>query len=62
MSIRRAVYPGTFDPVTNGHVDVIRRALRLFDRLIIAELSGLLTQSLPLGRESRRDFEQFGAL
>jgi len=36
MSIRRAVYPGTFDPVTNGHVDVIRRALRLFDRLIIA--------------------------
>ena len=36
MSIRRAVYPGTFDPITNGHVDIIRRAVRLFDRLIIA--------------------------
>ena len=31
-----AVYPGTFDPITNGHVDIIKRALRLFDRVIIA--------------------------
>ena len=31
-----AVYPGTFDPITNGHVDIIKRALRLFDRIIIA--------------------------
>lgn len=31
-----AVYPGTFDPVTNGHLDVIRRARFLFDRLIVA--------------------------
>ena len=31
----RAVYPGTFDPVTNGHLDVIRRALVLFDELIV---------------------------
>lgn len=31
-----AVYPGSFDPVTNGHVDIARRAARLFDRLIIA--------------------------
>ncbi len=30
-----AVYPGTFDPITKGHIDVIRRALRLFDKLII---------------------------
>lgn len=30
-----AVYPGTFDPITNGHVDIIKRALRLFDRVII---------------------------
>jgi pantetheine-phosphate adenylyltransferase len=34
--VRTAVYPGTFDPITNGHVDLIRRALTLFDRLIIA--------------------------
>ena len=32
----RALYPGTFDPITNGHVDLIRRASRLFDELIIA--------------------------
>ena len=33
---RIVLYPGTFDPVTNGHVDVIRRAVRLFDRVIVA--------------------------
>ncbi|MBL8672470.1 MAG: pantetheine-phosphate adenylyltransferase [Alphaproteobacteria bacterium] len=32
---RIGVYPGTFDPITNGHVDVIRRAVRLFDRLVV---------------------------
>jgi len=32
----RAIYPGTFDPVTNGHVDVIERALKLFDAVIVA--------------------------
>jgi len=31
-----AVYPGTFDPITNGHLDIIQRGARLFDRLIIA--------------------------
>ena len=31
-----AIYPGTFDPVTNGHVDIIKRALQLFDKLIVA--------------------------
>jgi pantetheine-phosphate adenylyltransferase len=31
-----AVYPGTFDPVTNGHSDVVQRASRLFDRVIVA--------------------------
>jgi pantetheine-phosphate adenylyltransferase len=30
-----AVYPGTFDPITNGHIDIIRRAARLVDRLVI---------------------------
>ena len=33
---RAALYTGTFDPVTNGHVDVVRRACRLVDRLVIA--------------------------
>lgn len=30
------LYPGTFDPITNGHLDVIKRALRLFDKVIVA--------------------------
>src|SRR3989440_4729286 len=34
--IRRAIYPGSFDPVTNGHLDVIDRALKLFDEVIVA--------------------------
>lgn len=33
--LRIAVYPGTFDPITNGHLDIIRRAARLVDRLVI---------------------------
>ncbi len=31
-----AIYPGTFDPITHGHTDIIRRASRLFDRVIVA--------------------------
>jgi pantetheine-phosphate adenylyltransferase len=34
--MRIAVYPGTFDPITNGHVDIIQRTLQLFDRVIVA--------------------------
>jgi len=34
--IRRAVYPGTFDPVTNGHISLIERGAHLFDELIVA--------------------------
>jgi pantetheine-phosphate adenylyltransferase len=34
--MRRAIYPGSFDPVTNGHLDVIQRASTLFDDLIVA--------------------------
>jgi pantetheine-phosphate adenylyltransferase len=34
--VRRAIYPGSFDPVTNGHLDVMERALKLFDEVIVA--------------------------
>jgi pantetheine-phosphate adenylyltransferase len=32
----RAIFPGSFDPITNGHLDVVRRSIKLFDELIIA--------------------------
>jgi pantetheine-phosphate adenylyltransferase len=35
MTTRRAVYPGTFDPITNGHEDLIQRAARLFDEVVV---------------------------
>jgi len=34
--MRTAIYPGSFDPLTNGHLDVIQRAAKLFDRVIVA--------------------------
>lgn len=36
MPKKRAIYPGTFDPVTNGHLDILTRASRLFDEIIVA--------------------------
>jgi len=33
---RNAVYPGTFDPITNGHADLVRRAASIFDRVVVA--------------------------
>lgn len=36
MKLIKAVYPGTFDPVTNGHLDVIERAAKIFDEVIVA--------------------------
>src|SRR5690606_28374546 len=34
--MRKVVYPGTFDPITNGHVDLVERACRLFDKVVVA--------------------------
>jgi pantetheine-phosphate adenylyltransferase len=36
LSRRHAVYPGTFDPITNGHTDLVRRAAGIFDRVVVA--------------------------
>jgi pantetheine-phosphate adenylyltransferase len=52
MSI--AVYPGSFDPITNGHLDVIRRGAKVFDRLIVAVADNPAKQSL-FSKEERVD-------
>lgn len=49
---RIAVYPGSFDPVTNGHIDIIQRALELFDRIIVAILEN--PEKTPLFTASER--------
>ncbi len=36
MGNRIAIYPGTFDPITNGHLDIIKRSLGIFDKIIVA--------------------------
>src|SRR5690554_6570027 len=36
LMIITAIYPGTFDPITNGHVDLVTRAARIFDRVVVA--------------------------
>jgi pantetheine-phosphate adenylyltransferase len=41
-----AIYPGTFDPVTNGHVDLVRRGTRLFERVVVAVAANAAKQPL----------------
>jgi pantetheine-phosphate adenylyltransferase len=41
-----AIYPGTFDPITNGHLDLIERGLRIFDHIIVAVAEGSYKKTL----------------
>jgi len=57
-----AVYPGSFDPVTNGHLDIIRRSTELFDRVIVAVLENegksplfAVSERVEILRETVRD-------
>ena len=38
--MRKAIYPGTFDPITYGHIDVIKKALKIFDQVVVAISDG----------------------
>ena len=46
MTEKIAIYPGSFDPITNGHISILNRALKIFDKLVIAILNN--TQKAPL--------------
>ena len=46
MPQKIAIYPGSFDPFTNGHVDILKRALKIFDRVIVAVSTGALKNPL----------------
>jgi pantetheine-phosphate adenylyltransferase len=66
---RIAVYPGTFDPITLGHVDLVRRAAGLFDRLILAVAAGhhkrtmfSIGERLDMAREVAKAYPQVDVL
>ncbi len=54
---RNAVYPGTFDPITNGHHDLIKRAAGIFDRVVVA-IAAHSTKTPLFGLEERVDLAQ----
>ncbi|MDD6736449.1 MAG: pantetheine-phosphate adenylyltransferase [Clostridiales bacterium] len=51
--MRIAVYPGSFDPITNGHLDIIRRASRLYDKLIVGVLNNINKKPLFTAEERK---------
>lgn len=60
---RIAIYPGSFDPVTNGHIDLVARGLKLFDRIIVAILHNphkkalfSIDERMDMLRESMKQF------
>jgi len=71
---RIAIYPGSFDPVTNGHIDIVRRATSLFDEIIVAILLNpsktalfSLEERMAMLKETMKDipgvsFDTFGGL
>ncbi len=62
--MRKAIYPGTFDPITNGHIDIIKRGCKLFDKIILAITEPrhkkplfTLEERIYLARESLKEFK-----
>jgi pantetheine-phosphate adenylyltransferase len=51
-----AIYPGTYDPVTNGHIDVIERAAAIFDRLVVGVVASPRHKNPTFALEERVDF------
>ncbi|MDQ3804631.1 MAG: pantetheine-phosphate adenylyltransferase [Acidobacteriota bacterium] len=59
--MRRAIYPGSFDPVTNGHLDIIERGSKLFDEIVIAILVNPEKRALFSIEERRAMIEEAAA-
>jgi pantetheine-phosphate adenylyltransferase len=69
-----AVYPGTFDPITNGHADILRRSLKIFDRVVVALAENVRKAPLftiderfklikdALGQDARLEVDAFSGL
>ena len=69
-----AVYPGSFDPITNGHVDILRRSLKIFERVVVALAENVRKEPLfsldarramiteAIGREDRLEVDAFQGL
>lgn len=53
--IKKAVYPGSFDPITKGHIDIIERASKLTDRLIVAVLNNVNKTNYWFSSDERMD-------
>ncbi len=64
--MRKAIYPGSFDPITNGHVDILLRAIKLFDEVYVAVLENPAKEALFTVEERvaliRKIFEKEGRI
>lgn len=56
--MRTALFPGTFDPITEGHLDILRRAMHVFDRVIVAVAAGVHKETLFTLEERRELVEE----
>ncbi len=56
--MKTAIYPGSFDPVHNGHIDVLKRALKIFDKIIVAVGEHEDKKYLFSGKERKRMFRE----
>ena len=53
--MKTAIYPGTFDPITNGHLDIIQRALNIFDHVIVAVTRNVEKEAPLFSEKERKD-------
>jgi len=56
---KRAVYPGSFDPITSGHVDIIQRGLKIFDEILVAVVNNPKKKSLFTTKERMNMIQDF---